>query len=384
VAILRGLPGAQLPDFQKVSGVLMTVSERDILAAMSKVMDPELHVDLVKAGMVKDVRLSGDTVKLKIELTTPACPLKGKIQADAEAALKAVQGLKSFEIEWGAQVRATGGAVPGQGQALLPGVKNIILVGAGKGGVGKSTVAVNLSVALAKHGAKVGLLDADFYGPSIPLMTGITERPVSPDGKTLNPLSKHGLKIMSIGFLVEADQALIWRGPMLHGALMQLVRDVNWGELDYLILDLPPGTGDVALSLSQAVRAAGAVLVTTPQDVALADVVRAKQMFDKVHIPVLGIVENMSQFVCPHCSKTTHIFHHGGGQRAAEMFKIAFLGEVPLELKVRESGDSGVPVVAGAPDSPEAQAFMQVARNVAGRVSAESARSIPLPVMQAR
>jgi ATP-binding protein involved in chromosome partitioning len=362
----------------------MSVSERDVLAAMSKVMDPELHVDLVKAGMVKDVRLNGDTVKLKIELTTPACPLKGKIQADAEAALKGVPGLKSFEIEWGAQVRATGGAAPGQGQALLPGVKNIILVGAGKGGVGKSTVAVNLAVALSKHGAKVGLLDADFYGPSIPLMTGITERPVSPDGKTLNPMTKHGLKVMSIGFLVEADQALIWRGPMLHGALMQLVRDVNWGELDYLILDLPPGTGDVALSLSQSVRAAGAVLVTTPQDVALADVVRAKQMFDKVHIPVLGIVENMSQFVCPHCSKTTHIFNHGGGRKAAEMFNIPFLGEVPLDLKVRESGDSGVPVVAGAPDSLESQAFMEVARNVAGRVSTESARAVRLPVMQAR
>lgn len=362
----------------------MSVSERDILAAMSKVMDPELHVDLVKAGMVKDIRLSGDAVKLKIELTTPACPLKGKIQADAEAALKAVPGLKSFDIEWGAQVRATGGAGPGQGQALLPGVKNIILVGAGKGGVGKSTVAVNLAVALAKHGAKVGLLDADFYGPSIPLMTGITERPVSPDGKTLNPMSKYGLKVMSIGFLVEADQALIWRGPMLHGALMQLVRDVSWGELDYLILDLPPGTGDVALSLSQSVRAAGAVLVTTPQDVALADVVRAKQMFDKVHIPVLGIVENMSQFVCPHCSQVTNIFHRGGGRKAAEMFNISFLGEVPLDLKVRESGDSGVPVVAGAPDSLEAKAFMEIARNVAGRVSAESARAVRLPVMQAR
>jgi ATP-binding protein involved in chromosome partitioning len=362
----------------------MSVSERDVLAAMSKVIDPELHVDLVKAGMVKDIRISGDAVKLKIELTTPACPMKGKIQADAEAALKTVPGLKSFELEWGAQVRATGGAGQGPGQALLPGVKNIILVGAGKGGVGKSTVAVNLAVGLARHGAKVGLLDADFYGPSIPLMTGITEKPVSPDGKTLTPMSKHGLKVMSIGFLVEPDQALIWRGPMLHGALMQLVRDVNWGELDYLVLDLPPGTGDVALSLSQSVRAAGAVLVTTPQDVALADVVRAKSMFDKVHIPVLGIVENMSQFICPNCSHATHIFNRGGGRKAAEMFHIPFLGEVPLELKVREAGDAGLPVVAGAPDSREAQAFLEIARNVAGRVSTQSVRSIPLPVMQAR
>jgi ATP-binding protein involved in chromosome partitioning len=362
---------------------MSSVSEAAILAAMSKVMDPELHIDLVKAGMVKDIRVSGDSVKLKIELTTPACPLKGKIQADAEAALKAVPGLKSFDIEWGAQVRAAGGGMPAGG--LLPKVKNIILVGAGKGGVGKSTVAVNLATALAQHGAKVGLLDADFYGPSVPLMTGLADKkPVSPDGKSLDPLLAHGLKIMSIGFLVEADQALIWRGPMLHGALMQLVRDVNWGELDYLVLDLPPGTGDVALSLSQSIRAAGAVLVTTPQDVALADVVRAKQMFDKVHIPVLGIVENMSQFVCPNCSHVTPIFNHGGGRKAAEMFGIPFLGEIPLDLKVRVSGDSGVPVVLAEKDSLEAKAFMEVARNVAGRVSTQSQKSIPLPVVQAR
>ncbi|QDE68857.1 chromosome partitioning protein [Myxococcus xanthus] len=361
----------------------MRVTQADILAAMSKVMDPELHIDLVKAGMVKDIRVSGDTAKLKIELTTPACPMKGKIQADSEAALKAVPGLKSFDIEWGAQVRAAGGGMPAG--ALLPQVKNIILVGAGKGGVGKSTVSINLATALAQHGAKVGLLDADFYGPSVPMMTGLGDkRPVSPDGKKLNPLEAHGLKVMSIGFLVEADQALIWRGPMLHGALMQLVRDVNWGELDYLVLDLPPGTGDVALTLSQSVRAAGAVLVTTPQDVALADVVRAKQMFDKVHIPVLGIVENMSQFVCPNCSHTTAIFNHGGGRKAAQMFGIPFLGEIPLDLKVRESGDSGVPVVVGAKDSPEAKAFQEVARNIAGRVSAQSIKSVPLPVMQAR
>ncbi|ATB33725.1 Mrp/NBP35 family ATP-binding protein [Melittangium boletus] len=362
----------------------MSVSERDILAAMSKVMDPELHIDLVKAGMVKDVRVEGDKAKLKIELTTPACPMKGKIQADAEAALKGVPGLKTFDIEWGAQVRSAPAGMGGTpGQALLPQVKNVILVGAGKGGVGKSTVSVNLATALAREGAKVGLLDADFYGPSVPLMTGITDKPTSPDGKTLLPMEKHGLKVMSIGFLVEADQALIWRGPMLHGALMQLVRDVRWGELDYLILDLPPGTGDVALSLSQSVRAAGAVLVTTPQDVALADVVRAKQMFDKVHIPVLGIVENMSQFVCPNCSHVTPIFNKGGGHRAAQMFSIPFLGEIPLDLKIREAGDAGVPVVIGAPDSPEAQAFRAMARNIAGRVSTENMRvAVKLPVVR--
>src|SRR6218665_360823 len=362
----------------------MSVSERDILPGRSKVMDPELHIEVVKGGMVKEVRVEGDKAKLKIELTTPACPMKGKIQADAEAALKEVPGLKTFDIEWGAQVRSAPAGMGGtRGEALLPQVKNVILVGAGKGGVGKSTVSVNLATALAREGAKVGLLDADFYGPSIPLMTGITDKPSSPDGKTLLPLEKHGLKVMSIGFLVEADQALIWRGPMLHGALMQLVRDVRWGELDYLILDLPPGTGDVALSLSQSVRAAGAVLVTTPQDVALADVVRAKQMFDKVHIPVLGIVENMSQFVCPNCSHVTPIFNKGGGHRAAQMFSIPFLGEIPLELKIREAGDAGVPVVIGAPDSPEAQAFRAMARNIAGRVSTENMRvAVKLPVVR--
>ncbi|MFZ5471791.1 MAG: Mrp/NBP35 family ATP-binding protein [Myxococcota bacterium] len=358
----------------------MSVAEKDVLAALSTVMDPELNVDLVRAGMVKDLRLEGRRLQVKIELTTPACPLKGKIEADAKAALEKL-GLESFEIEWGALVRSAPAGL--SKDALLPGVKNVVLVGAGKGGVGKSTVAVNLAAALARCGAKVGLLDADFYGPSIPLMTGIRRKPVSRDGKTLDPLEAHGMRVMSIGFLVEPDQALVWRGPMLHGALLQLVRDVNWGELDYLVLDLPPGTGDVALTLSQQIRAAGAVLVTTPQDVALADVVRAKQMFDKVHIPVLGIVENMSQFVCPHCQQSTSIFDRGGGRKASEVMEIPFLGELPLELSVRQGGDRGVPVVVGNPDSPEAQAFLAIAKSVAGRVSQENSR-VRLPVMNAQ
>jgi len=340
-------------------------TEKDVLAALGTVMDPELHVSLVQAGMVKSVRVDGGRVSATIELTTPACPLKGKIQADAEAALKAVPGVTGLDLSWSSQVRGQP-----QGAGMLPGVKNIILVGAGKGGVGKSTVAVNLAVALARHGATVGLLDADFYGPSIPMMTGLSDqRPVSPDGKRLEPLEALGLKVMSLGFLVEPDQALIWRGPMLHGALQQLLRDVNWGALDYLVMDMPPGTGDVALTVSQSIRATGAVLVTTPQDVALADVVRAKQMFDKVHIPVLGIVENMSTFVCPHCHVATPIFHHGGGRRAAELFGVPFLGEIPLELQIRVGGDDGRPVVAAHPESAEAQAFVAVARAVAGRVS---------------
>ncbi len=356
----------------------MNHTEQDVLAALANVMDPELHIPLVKAGMIKDIRTDGGKVRFKIELTTPACPLKGKIQADTEDALRKA-GITDFAIEMGARVREAPAGM--SKEQLIPGVKNVVLVGAGKGGVGKSTVALNLAVALQRCGAKVGLLDTDFYGPSIPVMTGIKRRPTSKDGKTMDPMEAHGIKVMSIGFLVDPDQALIWRGPMLHGALMQLVRDVNWGELDYLVLDLPPGTGDVALTLSQNVRAAGAVLVTTPQDVALADVVRAKQMFDKVHIPVLGIVENMSQFVCPNCQHKTAIFHHGGGRKASEAYGVPFLGEIPLELKVREGGDAGVPIVAGHPDSPEAKAFMEMAQNIAGRISTVNLSQVKLSVL---
>src|SRR5690606_23610669 len=259
-----------------------------VMEALSRVEDPELHRDLVSLNMVQDVRVEGGRVSLQVNLTTPACPLRDRIRADVEAALRAIPGVTEIELRFGAQVRRA----QRQADGLLPQVKNVVLVGAGKGGVGKSTVALNLAVALSQEGAKVGLLDADFYGPSVPLMTGLNQKPTSKDGRTLEPLEAHGLKVMSIGFLVEPEQAMVWRGPMLHSAITQLLRDVNWGELDYLILDLPPGTGDVPLSLSQLVRAAGVVLVSTPQDVALADVVKAKTMFDRVSIPVLGLVEN--------------------------------------------------------------------------------------------
>lgn len=347
----------------------MSVQESDVLAAMSTVMDPDLNQDLVTAGMVKDLQIDGGKVKFRIELTTPACPLKDKLKADAEAAVKKIAGVQALEIEMTSRVRPANTAK----DQLLPHVKNVVLVGAGKGGVGKSTVALNLACALARHGASVGLLDADFYGPSVPVMTGIKKKPVSRDGKNLEPLEAHGLKVMSIGFLIEADQALIWRGPMLQGALLQLVRDVNWGELDYLVVDLPPGTGDIPLTVAQQLKSAGAVLVTTPQDVALADVIRAKQMFDKLNIPVLGIVENMSQFICPHCGKGTHIFDTGGGRKAAELMDMTFLGEIPLELKIRQGGDKGLPVTVGHPDGAEGLAFMELAKKVAQRISVENA-----------
>jgi len=359
----------------------MSVQERDVLAAMSTVMDPDLNQDIVQAGMVKDLVIDGGFVKLRIELTTPACPMKEKIKGDAETALKAVSGVTKFEIAMSARVRPQPKGA--SKDALLPHVKNVVLVGAGKGGVGKSTVALNLACALARHGATVGLLDADFYGPSVPVMTGINKKPVSRDGKLLEPLEAHGIKVMSIGFLIEADQALIWRGPMLQGALMQLVRDVNWGELDYLIVDLPPGTGDIPLTVAQQLKSAGAVLVTTPQDVALADVIRAKQMFDKLAVPVLGIVENMSQFICPHCGKGTHIFDTGGGRKASDMMDITFLGEIPLQLSIRQGGDKGLPVVVGHPDGAEGGAFMELAKKVAQRISVENAsRTAPSVTIQ--
>jgi ATP-binding protein involved in chromosome partitioning len=358
----------------------MPLDNAAALEALRKVMDPELHRDLVTLGMVKDLAVQGEAVKLKVELTTPACPLKDTIGKDVEAALRGA-GFTRVEISWGAQVRSAPGVAQSQ---LTPGVKNIILVGAGKGGVGKSTVAINLAVGLARSGAKVGILDADIYGPSIPILTGLTEKPTSSDGKRLDPLSAHGLKVMSIGFLIDPDQALVWRGPMVTGALIQLLRDVNWGELDYLVLDLPPGTGDIPLTLAQNVRAAGVVLVSTPQDVALADVIRAKLMFDKVSIPVLGLVENMSSFVCPHCRQETAIFDKGGARTAAERMGIRFLGEVPIDLATREGGDRGVPIVAGAPDSPQAQAFLSVSRNVAGAVSTQVLKAPRLPVLGAQ
>jgi ATP-binding protein involved in chromosome partitioning len=358
----------------------MPLDNAAALDALRKVQDPELRRDLVSLGMIKDLAVQGDTVRLKVELTTPACPLKDTIGKDVTAALQGA-GFRKVELAWGAQVRSAPGVAQSQ---LTPGVKNIILVGAGKGGVGKSTVAVNLAVSLARLGASVGVLDADIYGPSLPVLTGLDQKPTSRDGQRLDPLDAHGLKCMSIGFLIDPDQALIWRGPMVTGALIQLLRDVNWGELDYLILDLPPGTGDIPLTLAQNVRAAGVVLVSTPQDVALADVIRAKLMFDKVSIPVLGIVENMSSFVCPHCRTETQIFAHGGARDAAAKMGIRFLGEIPIDLAIREGGDKGVPVVAGHPDSPQAQAFVAVAQNVAGAVSTQVLKAPRLPVIGAQ
>lgn len=344
-----------------------------VLEALKKVEDPELHRDIVSLGMVKGLEVGGGKVAFTVELTTPACPLRERIEQDCRKALSAVEGVTDLQISFGAQVR---GSKAGAGQTdLLPTVKNVVLVASGKGGVGKSTVAANLAVALRMHGAAAGLLDADIYGPSIPILMGVKAEPqkVAVDGgfKLAPPLA-HGLPVMSIGFFLEPEQAVIWRGPMLGKALHQLMGDVQWGDLDYLVVDMPPGTGDVQITFSQQLKVSGAVLVSTPQDVALADVIRAKSMFDKVMIPIVGIIENMSYFICDGCNKRHEIFSRGGAQRAAERFKIPFLGEVPLVSSLREWGDKGVPILVKDPGSEVSKIFLDIAARLAGQLSVVS------------
>ncbi|MBI5836132.1 MAG: Mrp/NBP35 family ATP-binding protein [Candidatus Eisenbacteria bacterium] len=341
------------------------VTEEAVLKALSRVIDPDLHRDIVSLGMVKDLKIENDEVWFDYELTTPACPLKEKMRSMAEEALAGVPGLKAHHIKMTARVRSAKGLPD---RAEIPGVANIIAVGAGKGGVGKSTVSANLAVALGMLGARVGLMDADVYGPNMPLMMGVDEAPMMEDKKMI-PLENHGVKIMSMGFLLDPDQPVIWRGPMLHSAMNNFVRDVKWGELDYLVVDLPPGTGDVSLSLSQLVPVAGAVLVTTPQEVSLADVSKAASMFRKLQIPILGLVENMSYFICPHCNERTDVFDHGGGRRLCEQMDIVLLGEIPMHPAVRQAGDAGTPIVKRNPESPQSEAFLALARNLAQQVS---------------
>lgn len=353
------------------------VSAETVLEALKKVQDPEIHRDIVSLGMVKNLSVTDGTVSFTVELTTPACPLRERIEGDCKKALAGITGINDLDISFGAQVR---GSKVGAGQTdLLPTVKNVVLVASGKGGVGKSTVAANLAVALKMHGAATGLLDADIYGPSIPILMGVNEQPQKVavnGGFKLAPPIAHNIPVMSIGFFLEADQAVIWRGPMLGKALHQLMGDVHWGELDYLVVDMPPGTGDVQITFSQQLKVSGAVLVATPQDVALADVIRAKSMFDKVMIPIVGIIENMSYFICDGCHKSHEIFSRGGAQRAAERFKIPFLGEVPLTPSVREWGDKGTPILVREPDSEISKLFLEIAAKLAGQLSvaSESAR----------
>jgi ATP-binding protein involved in chromosome partitioning len=346
------------------------LSETEVLEALRSVIDPDLHKDVVSLGMIKNVAIDDKNLSFTFELTTPSCPLKDKLENEARVAVERVAGERAIQINMSSNVAMQQGV---NKPTALSGVRNTIAVASGKGGVGKSTVAANLAVALAKDGAKVGLLDADIYGPSIPLMFGLERE--KPQAQQVNghammvPLEAHGVKVMSIGFLVDPNTAVVWRGPMASGALKQFMSDVLWGDLDYLIFDLPPGTGDIQLTLVQTIPLTGALIVTTPQDVALADARKAVRMFEKVHVPVLGIVENMSYFVCPACHHREDIFSHGGAVKAATEFGVPFLGELPLETSVRVGSDEGSPIVVSGPETEAAHSFREIAQSMAQQVS---------------
>src|ERR671916_2727206 len=354
------------------------LNETAIFEALRAVQEPELGRDIVTLQMVKDVSISADNdVSLKIELTTPACPLKDEIERNVHSALAAL-GVNEVAVTWGAMVRR---AQPAQAQQLLPGVKNIVAVASGKGGVGKTTVSANLAVALALEGASVGLLDADITGPNIPLMLGVDGQPVaSPAGK-ITPLERYGVKVISIQFFVPEGQPVVWRGPLVGGAIQQFLRDVEWGELDYLIIDQPPGTSDAQLTLAQAIPISGTVLVTTPQEVALDDVGKALAMLKRMSVPVIGVIENMTGFVCHHCGEVTEIFGRGGGERFCQEHGLEYLGGIPLDVTVRQGGDVGVPAVAQRQPGPAAEALTALARTVAARMSVRAAAGDRQPVL---
>ena len=347
----------------------MAINEQGLMAALGTVQDPGTGKDFVSARAVRNLRIDGGAVAFDVELGYPAKSQESALRSLLEAAARTVEGVQSVQVNLSTKVVAH--AVQ-RGVQLLPGVKNIVAVASGKGGVGKSTTAANLALALAAEGARVGLLDADIYGPSQPMMMGITGRPESLDGKTMEPLVNHGVQVMSIGFLVDPDQAMIWRGPMATQALEQLLRQTNWKDLDYLIVDMPPGTGDIQLTLSQRVPITGAVIVTTPQDIALLDARKGFQMFEKVGVPILGIVENMAVHVCTHCGHAEHIFGEGGGRRMAQDYGMDYLGALPLAMQIRLQADSGQPTVVAEPEGEVAQIYKKVARDVAAKIARQS------------
>ena len=345
----------------------MAITEAHILEALKAVQDPDLRRDIVSLGFVKHLTIDGGRVAFQIELTTPACPVKDLLREEARKAVAAIPGVTSVEIGMTAQVRRS--AAPQLSGSLIPTIKNVIPIASGKGGVGKSTVSANLALALAKTGARIGLMDADVYGPTIPTLLGITQQPEVDAQNRMTPVEQYGVKVISMGFFMKPEDAVIWRGPMLHKTVQQFLGGVLWGELDYLLVDLPPGTGDVQLSLCQSIPITGAVIVSTPQDVALNVAQKAIAMFKKLNAPILGIVENMSAFVCSHCGTREEIFGSGGARKIAERLAIPFLGEIPLATTIRQTSDAGKPIVLSQPESAAAEAFTAVAKQLAAQIS---------------
>jgi ATP-binding protein involved in chromosome partitioning len=344
----------------------MSVSKEQIESAIKEYTDPYLEKDLVGAGAVKDTDIDGDNVKVKIVLGFPAYGYVDELRDELKGRIEKLDGVASAEIDvsWDIASHSVQG-----GMNPLEGIKNVIAVASGKGGVGKSTTAVNLALALQQEGARVGVLDADIYGPSVPRMLGIHGKPESTDGKSLEPMGGHGLQAMSIGFLIDEETPMIWRGPMVTQALEQLLRDTRWKSLDYLVIDLPPGTGDVQLTLAQKVPVSGAVIVTTPQDIALLDARKGLKMFEKVEVPVLGVVENMSIHICSQCGHAEHIFGQGGGEKMCDQYNVDFLGALPLDISIRENADGGHPSVADDPNSKASEIYRDIARRTAAKLS---------------
>ena len=344
----------------------MPITTDQVLDALKAVQDPDLKRDIVSLGFIKNVTIDNGRVGFTIELTTPACPVRDQMKEEARAAVLRLNGVKQVDVTMTSQVRPSI-TIP-QG-SLAPSIKNIIPIASGKGGVGKSTVSANLALALARSGARVGVMDADVYGPSIPTILGITSQPEVDEQNRITPVTQDGLKVISMGFFMKPEEAVVWRGPMLHKTVQQFLGGVFWGELDYLVIDMPPGTGDVQLSLCQSIPITGAVVVSTPQDVALNVAQKAIAMFKKLNVPILGVIENMSYYLCPHCGKRDEIFGTGGARQIAERLNIPFLGEIPLATPIRVSADAGQPIVRSQSGSPAAQAFVSVAEQLAAQVS---------------
>lgn len=341
------------------------VTADQVLSSLRQVIDPELHKDIVSMGMIKDLEINDGKVGFTLQLTTPACPFNSEIEQDVRNSMESI-GVKDLNLKVTARV-TEGRAI--SLDEILPGVMNIVAVASGKGGVGKTTVSVNLALSLAKTGAKVGLLDADIYGPSVPLMLGINQTPEVTNNK-IQPILSRDIKVVSMGFFYEqSQQAGIYRGPIVSGIVKQFLTDVNWGDLDYLIIDLPPGTGDAPLTLAQTIPITGILIVTTPQEVAMNVAVKALGMFSKLNVPILGIIENMSYFMCPHCQQRIHVFGKGGGKKVSDRFNVPFLGEIPLHSQIMEGSDVGKPVSISEIASIETKAFTDVAKTVAGRIS---------------